>query len=503
MDNADAQYRTLRQEPHNSFDDAALARVVGLFDPAKIRAFDPLSEVPLGPYQPTEAVPADAASRSALRGSPLLPNLNLGGYVSQPVDLVTSLSALSALETSGYTGINRAAPISAIRVRVAGITGANSQSLERIREVAQQIAVGTHLDVDIVAGSSPQPTGIQLPAGRYGQPPLDLTEDWVKKGVAVSILNAVDKTSVSLFALILIVCVLFVANAASAATRARRRELGVLACLGWTRRQLFASILGEMAVVGLAAGALGLVLALGLSAVLGLHASAERAALAVPVAAAVAVIAGLVPAWRAARADPVEAVRPPVVGVGRRRQPWGITGLAVVNVLRTPGRALVGVASLAIGIAAVTVLTALSFAFHGMVIGSLLGNAVEYQVRGVDYIAVSATIVLGVLSVADVVFLNIIDRLAELATIHTFGWAPATFRRLVITEGALLGLAGSAGGALLGLVIAAELAGQLPVRIVAIAAVACGAGVVVTTVAALLPARAVARIPAALLVAQE
>ena len=71
-----------------------------------------------------------------------------------------------------------------IRVRVAGVTGPNAVSLARIREVAQQIEVRTHLDVDIVTGSSPEPTTIDLPAGKFGQPALALTEGWVKKGVA-------------------------------------------------------------------------------------------------------------------------------------------------------------------------------------------------------------------------------------------------------------------------------------------------------------------------------
>ena len=143
----------------------------------------------------------------------------------------------------------------------------------------------------------------------------------MKKGVAVAILTAVDRQSVVLFTLILVVCVLFVANSATAAVRGRRRELGVLACLGWTRPRLFAIVLGELAAIGLAAGVLGAVAALPLSAALGLHASPGRAVLAVPVAVAVAVASGAVPAWLAARADPLTAVRPPVLAVRRGRQP--------------------------------------------------------------------------------------------------------------------------------------------------------------------------------------
>jgi hypothetical protein len=508
MDDEDNQYRkvTVHAPAGTTFTSIpASPQLVGIFNPAKINEFDPLSRLPLGAYEPVVAAPANPAANRALHGSDLLPNQNLGGYVSQPVDLVTTLTALPALQNQGYYGTKLPLrdPISVVRVRVAGVTGPDPVSLERIRQAAQQIEVRTGLDVDIVAGSSPSPTTIDLPAGKFGQPPLTLSEDWVKKGVAVAILSAIDKNSLVLFALILIVCVLFVANSASAAIRGRRRELGVLACLGWTRPRLFTAVLGELAAIGLAAGLLGTAAALPLSSAAGLHASPGRAALAVPVAVAVAVIAGLIPAWLAARAEPVASVRPPVLGVRRARQPGGITALAAVNVLRTPGRALVGAVSLAVGVTALTILVAVTIAFRGVVVGSLLGNAVAVQVRGVDYVAVTATVALGVLAVADVVFLNIRERAPELAVIRTFGWPESALSRLVITEGAIIGLAGSLAGATLGLAAAAQFAGQLPATLYLIAAAAVAGGLLVTTTAALLPAQALRRLPAAHLLAEE
>jgi putative ABC transport system permease protein len=507
MDETATQYRPLaghEQIGSQAAGGAPEMRLVGVFDPARIRGFDPLSQVPLGPFQPVAAAPADAASRAALGGD-LLPSLNLGGYVGQPAQLITTLAALPVLESSQqFSGNSRAAdPISVIRVRVAGVTGPNPVSLERIREVAQQIAVGTGLDVDIVAGSSPEPVTVALPAGRFGQPSLELTQGWVKKGVAVAILTAVDKKSVLLFALILVVCVLFVANSATAAVRGRRRELGVLASLGWTRPRLFAAVLGELAAIGLAAGVLGAAAALPLSKAFGLHASPGRAALAVPVAVAVAVVAGLVPAWLAGRADPVASVRPPVLAVRHGHQPGGITALAVANSARAPGRTLIGVVSLAVGVASLTVLAAVTAAFRGVVVGSLLGDAVAVQVRGVDYVAVAATVTLGVLAVADVVFLNIRERAAELATIRSFGWRESALARLVVTEGAVIGAAGSLAGAALGLAGAAEFAGQLPPRLVLTAAAAAAAGVLVTVGAALLPTRLLRHLPVSHLLAEE
>ena len=139
--------------------------------------------MPLGDYQPVAAAPATAASRRALHGGDLLPSQNLGGLVSQPVNLVTTLSALPALENSqSYTGVHAADPISVIRVKVAGVTGPGALSRERISAVAQQIAQRTGLDVDIVAGSSPSPVTIDLPAGKFGQPPLTLSAGLGERG---------------------------------------------------------------------------------------------------------------------------------------------------------------------------------------------------------------------------------------------------------------------------------------------------------------------------------
>jgi hypothetical protein len=509
IDNQDTAFRRL--QPHVGNSSAAGSglslpqlHAVGEYDPAKLPGFSPLSGVPLGAYSPPVAGPGNQRAARLLGGADLLPNGNLAGYLQSPPLMLTTLRSIPAFTSPAvFSHTDDAAPLSAIRVRVAGVTGPNPVSLERIKLVAQQIAVRTHLDVDIVAGSSPKPTTVALPAGAFGRPGLELAEWWVRKGVAVAILTAVDAKSVLLFTLILVVCALFVANSATAAVRGRRRELGVLACLGWTRPRLFGVVLGELAWIGLAAGILGGAVALPVAAALGLHAAPQRAVLALPVAMAVAVAAGAVPAWVAARAIPLACVRPPITTGRRGHHPGGVTALAVLNVARTPGRTLAGVASLAVGVAALTLLVAVMLAFRGVVVGSLLGNAVAVEVRGVDYVAVAATLAIGVLAIADIVFLNIRERAAELATIRSFGWPEPALARLVITEGTVIGIAGSLAGAGLGLAAAAEFAGPPPAGAFAAAAAAAAAGVLVTAAASLLPARLLRRVPAATLLAEE
>ncbi|WP_433551553.1 FtsX-like permease family protein [Micromonospora zamorensis] len=291
-----------------SHKDARQWRAVGVFDPQKLAGFSDLGRVPLETYEPPQAEGADDRSRAALGGRPLEPNGDPAGYLSAPPLLLTNLASAQTLLTG--TGRQSTAPISAIRVRVADVSGFSERSAERVRLIAEQINRVTGLDVDITLGSSPAPQTVELPAGSFGRPDLGLTESWSALGVASTITTAVDRKSVALFLLVLVVCALFLGNAVSAAVRDRRSELAVLTCLGWPARRIAALILGEVAVLGLAAGLLAVGLAFPLGGALGIGVDWRRALLAVPVAVLLALVAGLAPALRAAHAHPAAALRP-------------------------------------------------------------------------------------------------------------------------------------------------------------------------------------------------
>ncbi|MEO3775945.1 FtsX-like permease family protein [Micromonospora sp. B11E3] len=500
----DAGARPLRKQSLKKWTGKALWRqwrAVGVFDPAKLSGFSDLGKVPLETYEPPRAVGADAASRDALGGQPLEPSGNPAGYLSAPPLLLTNLASVPKLLDGGGSPQLKA-PISAIRVRVADVAGYSERSAERVRLVAEQIATTTGLDVDITLGSSPAAQTVELPAGSFGRPALRLTENWSALGVASVITKAVDRKSVALFLLVLVVCALFLGNAVSAAVRDRRSELAVLACLGWPARRIGALILGEVAVLGLAAGLLSLALAYPLGAALGIGVG-WRALLSVPVALLLALVAGLAPALRAARAHPAAALRPPVAQARWVRRPRALAGLALANLARTPGRTLLGAGALAIGVAALTLVAAAAYAFRGAIVGSLLGDTVSLSVRGADTVAAVATVLLGAAAVADVLYLNIRDRAAELATLRAVGWTDAALGRLIGYEGFLLGALGALAGAALGLGGAAWLVGDLPAALVLVAATVAAAGVLVACAAALIPAALLRRLPTARLLAED
>jgi ABC-type antimicrobial peptide transport system permease subunit len=367
-------------------------------------------------------------------------------------------------------------------------------SLERIKVVAQKIHDETGLDVDITAGSSPHPLRVELPAGKFGRPELLLREGWSKKGVSVSFLRALDRKDLLLFALILVICAFFLSNGALAAVRARREEIGTLRTLGWPGRAIFSVVLAELLGVGLVAGVLGAALALAIVAIFGLDLDLWRVVLVTPLAVGLALVAGLVPGVLASRGDPLDALRPPVSGRGKLGRVRSVTALALANLRRLPARTLLGAAGLVIGVAALTVLVAIERSFGGTLVGTVLGSAISLQVRGSDFVAIALTIILAGVSVADVLYLNLRERSAELATLRAFGWSDGQVRATVVLEALGIGTIGSLSGGGIGVAVGAALLGVSVAPLLLAAAIAVGGGVVVAVSASLVPVSQVGRL---------
>lgn len=481
--------------------------VVGRFDPEQVRTGAELAAVPLSLYAPSHLVGGDAEARAALGDGPLPPNGSLVGYAQEPPMMLTTVQALRDIDLAyAYPDLADGAaqaPVGSIRVRVEGAVGIDELSRERVRVIAERIATTTGLEVDIVTGSSPAPVAVTLPAGDFGRPALNLEEAWVQKGVGLDLVEAVDRKSVALFALILLVCALFAVNAVSAAVRERRRELAVLACLGWGRGHLLRSILAEVGLIGLAAGLTGALLAWPLSALAGLQLEWWRPLLAVPAAVLLALLAALVPALRAARSHPGEAVRPIVAGGSGPGSARSVLALSLANLARRPGRTLIAGASLALGVAATCVLLAINQAFAGAATGTVLGDAVTLDVRTVDVVAVVAVVVLGVFTTADALYIGVRERAGELALLRGVGWGEGALGRLVAWEGLVGGTVAALVGAATGLLAVSRFVGQAPEDLVSAAGIAALVGVVVTVLALVVPLAALSRLPTAVLLAEE
>ena len=262
--------------------------LVGQFDPERLPGFSGSGPgSPLASYRAPLLTGADAASQAALGHQPLEPDGNMAGYAQQPPLLYTTLAGAATIESTAAGYLNHGlggsdaqtlAPIGSIRVRVSGLRGTVREKLNKIGAIGEEIAKATGLQVIVTAGASPYPVTIGLPTGKFGRPPLQLTEAWTQTGVALLVLRQADRESLALLVLILVVCALFLSSAALAGVRGRRTEIGALRAVGWGRPQVFTIMLGEVVTLGVAAGLAGV----GVSALLITGADPARAAVAGP-----------------------------------------------------------------------------------------------------------------------------------------------------------------------------------------------------------------------------
>ena len=129
------------------------------------------------------------------------------------------------------------------------------------------------------------------------------------------ILNVITTFLVAIAGISLAVGGIGIMNIMLASVTERTREIGIAKAIGATRQNVVVQLLAEAVTLSVLGGVLGLLLAwvgtllaaqfLGLEAIVTL----TTVALAVGVSAAIGIFFGVVPAWRAARLDPIIALR--------------------------------------------------------------------------------------------------------------------------------------------------------------------------------------------------
>lgn len=239
----------------------------------------------------------------------------------------------------------------------------------------------------------------------------------------------------------------------------RTREIGVLRAIGWSSQRVMRMIIGESLIVCLVGGILGVFLGwLALSAlkdvisVFGATTTIQpelllRAFLVVMV---LGLVGGYYPAWRAARLQPVEALRYEggTSGKNVRRLPVG--GMAVQSLWQRTTRTLLTLSAIGITVGAIMALEGTVVGAGNMITEMATGSDVEIVIRQADVADTELSAIdesIGdkvaampeVASVSGIVFVGVM--LPETNGFFIlFGYAPNEYaiRRFQVVEGSRL-----------------------------------------------------------------
>ena len=466
--------------------------IVGGFD---IEKLPPLAEglvyVPLETYYPPLiTLRYDESGTPVEPPVGVHPTLNPEGYIQRPPLLLTTLEAAKLF--------NPVDPISAVRVRVGGIDRYSPKAQAQIEAIAAEIVARTGLQVDVVVGSSPRPVLVHIP-GYEDVPPLGYVEEqWIQKGVNLTVGRQVKRGNLLLFGVMLVACSLYILNTALMSALGRRREVALQKALGWRSSTVFRLLLAEAALVGLVAGVLGLLLAVGVAALLGLRLPLVNAALILPVGLGLCLLGTVVPALLAARTPPAAVLqRGDVTGGALRHGRPGLGTYVLRGLWRRRARLGLALAAMAVAGGLVTLFGVATLGTRGYLSGTLLGEYLLLHIEGYHY--GMAAVVLGVaaLAVADALIDEVLARRREIGVLKAVGWRDRQVAGLFVREGLLLGLAGGVLGWLVGLAAYGLLYRGLPAQAWWVTLPALGVPVLVGAVAAWYPAHRAARVPPA------
>lgn len=400
---------------------------VGTYDLSELDLPDnPLNWAPLGAYEPPDSSWVAGPDGVPVDPVEMYPTLDVTGLLQPPPLAYTDIEGAEVLRGD--------APIDAIRVRVAGLSGFDAEARRRVEEVAAAI-VDLGLEVDIVAGSSPQRVELYVPD--YYEDGSDLgwvEQRWSTLGAAERVLSGLTDLNQKLLGLTVGVAALVAGGlqlVSGAVQESRARSLWVL---GWSRGRIAWWLWGE----SLAAGAVVAVVALAIASLLGME-SAARSAVAIVVGVVVGF--GLLGAlWAVAKRR------------GPRRVGWiwdrllsrisasHLAGYSLRRVLHRPLIAAVMVMALAVGASTVAVSGLAVLAATDLVGPTLLAA------YGADALRVHQLAMVGLAAVAGFGLFGLMvrteyrHRRAEFAALRTVGLERVAIGRITMWHRAFVAL---------------------------------------------------------------
>jgi putative ABC transport system permease protein len=194
--------------------------------------------------------------------------------------------------------------------------------MERLQRLMGRRGIVTAFHVSVARGRDPAttPSAIQAVANlikaRLPRLAVQGTGEFVRQNAIIAMAQA---TAWGTSAIALVVATLGVVNTMSMAVLERTREIGLLRAVGWRRRRVLGLLLWESVILTAGGGVLGILFGLaGLRALAQVptmrliaiaHLTVDLYLQALVLAIGVGIVGGFLPAYRAARISPVEALR--------------------------------------------------------------------------------------------------------------------------------------------------------------------------------------------------
>lgn len=425
--------------------------------------------LPEDTYRPPRAIRRFDLDGQPVEAQELRPTANPLGYILEPPRALTTLEAARAL-------LGRK-PISAIRIRVAGVDEPGEEAWSRIENTARRITEITGLDPLVTLGSSPARILVKVPGiSKEDQPPGQtwrrvniydeyvrgedffeeadpsrsvegfgwVEEPWLTEGAAISYLRAGAVQHLWLVLVLLTAALVYLVAAFTSLGLADVRVTAIRRAVGWSRQRVFLHQMKRALLLGIIGSVLGASVGFLLGEFFELPVDLSLAALGLPTGLLACCLAALFPAWRAGilpLGTVLSGGEVALAGTARRSDATAqhIFRIAFVELLRLRVRALLALAAGVVATGSLLVLIGIRTQFGGSLQVTVLGQAILLKTGPLQIAVTVAASVLAVALMGEILWQAVIDRRQDIGVLRAVGWARSQVARLMMWQGVMLG----------------------------------------------------------------
>ncbi|WP_010094760.1 ABC transporter permease [Ornithinibacillus scapharcae] len=409
---------------------------IGFYDTANLSiSKDPTTELPMETYRPATAeYVMDQGGNPINPPKQLKPTGDPYNFLTDPPGMLTTIEAAEAILGDE--------PISSIRIKVAGVADLGDESQVMLEQVAREIEEKTGLITDITLGSSPQLALTYVP-GLNGQEDIGwLQQPWVNIGSSISIFKETKIGFSGVVASVIAVAIIYVWASGIVSLLARRKEFAVLLSIGWRPSRLSRLLFIESSLIGLFVALISWMMLGFVYVSSDATITFDRFLWTGLFGLMVYVLGSFIPMLMTRNISPYEAMRTgEIAGKGKQLiRARGINRMAFNHFIGKWKRSFLSVISIALPTALLAVFLYITFRLRGVMYTSLLGEYVALEIGPAHYVAIIVSLVIAILTTAEITWQNVTERREEISLLQAIGWRRWQIRRLILAEGVLSGL---------------------------------------------------------------
>lgn len=463
---------------------------IGFYDSSNLNiSIDPTNELPMETYRPASAELVINSNDEPVNPPKVLkPTDNPYDFLTEPPGMLTTIEAAEQILGNE--------PISAIRIKVAGVTDLSDESQTVLEHVATEIENRTGLITDITLGSSPQLALTYVP-GINNEPSIGwLQQPWVNIGSSISIFRETKIGFAGVVASVIAVAIVYVWASGIISVLARRKEFAVLLSVGWRPSRLSKLLVLESLILGTFVALISWMM-------LGFVYISSEVTISLTrffwtgcFGFIIYLLGSVIPSLLARSISPYEAMRTgEIVKTSKRLvQTRGLTTMAFNHYVGKWKRSVLSVVSISLPTALLAVFLCITFRLQGIMYTTLLGEYLTLEIGAVHYVAIIVALIIAVLTTAEIMWQNVSERREEIALLQAIGWNRKRVRFLILLEGVISGIFAALIGLTLAFLLMWGLYGEFPTEEIGFILSTGLIPIIIGILGAILPAERAARL---------